>query len=301
MGEPASRSSDSTESRRLREQGFLVLESILNPAAVSRLSSLAEQHARARAGNSDWVRSSVFVRDASYRGEVARTLVEAVRPSLPLPFLPDHEAQNAQWMIKDPGRGGNLLHRGPSFVDEVNGQRSYSVWIPLCDVSPENGALGVVPGSHRTAAPRRWHDETRWVRDLDPEAVVFLDLRAGDGVLFDHRLGHASSPNRSTTSRVAFTVGLFADPIVVWRPSADLTRLNGYEIGLDHFRESYPHEELDRTTEIASEPLPARERLRTLALLWGKRQEERTGHPESADAPAPPQAGQGDRERSRDA
>lgn len=66
----------------------------------------------------------------------------------------------------------------------------------------ENGALRVVPGSHL----QQWPLASEWPPYLDEASFpehdqVYLDCPAGTVVVFDSRLAHASSPNRTTDPR----------------------------------------------------------------------------------------------------
>jgi ectoine hydroxylase-related dioxygenase (phytanoyl-CoA dioxygenase family) len=76
----------------------------------------------------------------------------------------------------------------------------------LSDVSrPRRGNLLVVPGSHRTnwlpGPPRR---DVLW---RPPERAVPVEVGPGDAVLFDRRLWHARSDNRSPVVRKAVFFG----------------------------------------------------------------------------------------------
>lgn len=62
------------------------------------------------------------------------------------------------------------------------------------------GNLMVVPGSHRRGRPELD------VVDTPPDAVS-LRARAGDAIIFDRRLWHAASTNRSDRTRVFVTFG----------------------------------------------------------------------------------------------
>jgi ectoine hydroxylase-related dioxygenase (phytanoyl-CoA dioxygenase family) len=82
-----------------------------------------------------------------------------------------------------------------------------SVWIPLDDVSAENGALTVIPGSHR----REWASTKGGVEGdffnvidgagwKDSEVVV-CTARRGAAVIFSDRLVHGSTPNTARKDR----------------------------------------------------------------------------------------------------
>ena len=72
----------------------------------------------------------------------------------------------------------------------------------LTDVSePDRGNLTVIPGSHtRNAIPRPGREVTDWD---DPPGAVPVLAKAGSAVIFDRRLWHARSDNRSSAPRKA--------------------------------------------------------------------------------------------------
>lgn len=86
--------------------------------------------------------------------------------------------------------------------------RAYRLWIPLRPSNEELGSMCVFPGTHRQGPvphelsdPRAPHIAPARYREC--ERVVF-DLPAGDAVLLDPLLFHASVPNRSW--RTKFTL-----------------------------------------------------------------------------------------------
>jgi ectoine hydroxylase len=77
----------------------------------------------------------------------------------------------------------------------------------LDDATAANGALRVIPGSHRLGPARRDpNDPTGFLADaasLDVDHEVVLELPAGSAVFFGAFLVHRSSPNRSPSHRRA--------------------------------------------------------------------------------------------------
>lgn len=77
----------------------------------------------------------------------------------------------------------------------------------LDDATPDNGALRVLPGSHRAGpAPRDPHDVTRFLADgrrIDESREHVLDVTAGTVCFFGPFLLHRSSPNTSPAHRRA--------------------------------------------------------------------------------------------------
>lgn len=88
----------------------------------------------------------------------------------------------------------------------VNGIRAFGslkVGYFLRDLlAPDMGALMVVPGSHRTQGAPPFLPGER-----DPQGATELRVRAGDAVIFQQGVWHASAPNLSNQTRVALYYG----------------------------------------------------------------------------------------------
>jgi Phytanoyl-CoA dioxygenase (PhyH) len=127
------------------------------------------------------------------------------------------------------GRGDDGLvwpHQDSSFVDERTA-RSLNVWIPLTDTTAKNGALGVVKGTQRLPHTIRGTNVNPEMLSPDQVApyLTLLPMRAGDAVIYDHRVVHTSAPNRSQCVRAAISMHLVPDDAKLVRyygtPAAD--------------------------------------------------------------------------------
>jgi hypothetical protein len=109
--------------------------------------------------------------------------------------------------VKPPGRGAFNLHQNWPATADLN-ETTVSIWSPLVDVTQENGAIGVVPGSHKIVphvqAPRTASFFEEIEADLISCGMVeTLQLRAGEAVIFDDGLIHGSPPNLTSEARYA--------------------------------------------------------------------------------------------------
>lgn len=106
-----------------------------------------------------------------------------------------------------------LFHHDVTVVDERSGRPCY-LWIPLVDVDETNGALAVVPGSHRWVAgiraAREFGDRvvTEPFQDRLAPLAETVAMWAGDALAFDPALLHGSGPNRTDQVRPAVTAVL---------------------------------------------------------------------------------------------
>jgi ectoine hydroxylase-related dioxygenase (phytanoyl-CoA dioxygenase family) len=90
-----------------------------------------------------------------------------------------------------------------------------TAWIAFSDSTPENGAMRVIPGSHKldqvphrdTFAPGNLLSRGQEIMvDVDERQAVTLELAAGEMSLHHVRLIHGSEPNPSDLRRIGFAV-----------------------------------------------------------------------------------------------
>lgn len=120
----------------------------------------------------------------------------------------------ASFVIKEPGLR-NIVppHQDWTFVDESE-FTSVTLWTPLVDVTEANGALGVIPGSHHlfshprsSPSPQSKSPLADHVFTLFPY-VELIEMKAGETLIFNNRLIHASPPNVSDQPRIAVGIGV---------------------------------------------------------------------------------------------
>jgi ectoine hydroxylase-related dioxygenase (phytanoyl-CoA dioxygenase family) len=144
---------------------------------------------------------------------VAERLIHTVRDCVDKHFQA-HKIFTASFVTKAKHPLGMVPpHQDWTFVDE---QRfcSATIWCPLVDVDLDNGALGLIKGSHRlydhvrpSPSPQYMPPFRDQLQSLFPYLNV-VPLRAGQAVVFDNRTLHASPPNFGERTRVAFGIGV---------------------------------------------------------------------------------------------
>lgn len=146
---------------------------------------------------------------------------EAVRTAMSLELMSMTEEEMAKtfadfkvfqgsFIIKESGRDDNEvpLHQDWTFVNEGAGHRSYTLWVALTDITHEMGTVGVISGSHRHLDHVRYTPNDRYAyRDrmlahADGRKLEHIELKAGQALLWDHALIHASTPNISGRERL---------------------------------------------------------------------------------------------------
>jgi hypothetical protein len=113
------------------------------------------------------------------------------------------------YQIKPPSANSALGAHQDSAVVNEDVDYCLFMWIPLCDVTEENGHLLFLPGSHLWGNKQRsmcvpWNFEKH--SKLLEQNMVEVDAKAGDVVVFDPAVIHASTPNRSNDLRPIITM-----------------------------------------------------------------------------------------------
>jgi phytanoyl-CoA hydroxylase len=118
-------------------------------------------------------------------------------------------------ILKPPGIGGEVgAHQDATFL-YTEPVSVHGLWFALEDATLENGCMWALPGGHRLGLKRRFKRSQDGVvfeeldRDplpLPPEGYVPLEARKGTLVLLHGLLPHWSAANRSSRSRVAYSL-----------------------------------------------------------------------------------------------
>jgi hypothetical protein len=193
---------------RYRHEGYVVLP-LLSPAGVA---ALADGYAALPAPSARGFHASLFGHDPRVRHAVSETIRARLGPPVQA-LLAGFRACTGNFVVKEAGPGDSTVpvHQDWTLVDERE-HCSVNVWCPLADTTPENGPLQVFPGSHRFLHTLRGPGIPN---PYPPLADVIrarhlreLSVRAGEAVLFDHRLVHCSPPNRTSLRRVVANLAM---------------------------------------------------------------------------------------------
>ncbi|MDX2362348.1 MAG: phytanoyl-CoA dioxygenase family protein [Crocinitomicaceae bacterium] len=146
----------------------------------------------------------------------------------------------ASYVVKEPGLQ-NIVppHQDWSFVDESE-FCSVTVWTPLVDVTQENGALGVIKGSHKlfnhhrsSPSPQSKSPLADHIFTLFP-FVEIVEMKAGETLIFNNRLIHASPPNLTKEPRIAVGIGITQEEAKLRHyyhiPKSEPAQLEVYEV-----------------------------------------------------------------------
>lgn len=216
---------------RYEREGYVVLP-FLGPAEVAELR--ARYDGLPRVDDAGFF-ASLYTANESYKQQ-AHAALAGLGERLCAAFLDDYRVLIGNFVTKKTGdRSLMPPHQDWSFVDESR-QASMNLWLPLVDVDEENGAIFLLPGGHRlpftvrgTLVPNAFAN----VSGLDFEHLTYLPMRAGEVLIYDHRLVHASPPNSTPEVRVAAAMAALprsAQPIHYFA-NPESGRLEVYDAG----------------------------------------------------------------------
>jgi hypothetical protein len=185
--------------------------------------------------------------DAEYRNrsrEVLGAVLDARLADLFIDYSPFLQGFYCKW----PDTPETHLHADWTSVDEQAGHRSYIAWTALQDIHEDSGQMAVLPGSHAVdGAPRGSNLNlpltSAWVGMEDGiwERMVRVPLLAGEALVFDMGLIHASYTNSTDLPRVAGVTCLRPDEAeLVYYRGVGTDKALKYDIDEPFFLEMTP-------------------------------------------------------------
>ena len=203
---------DPDHQKHFEENGFVKLK-VLDPEDIQQLLefylTLKNDHQRADYGfhvsldntNREWVEN------------VSSTIRKIIEPKAAT-YLDRCKVFTSSFVIKEPGPKAIVPpHQDWTFVDETQ-FNSCTFWVPLQDVNMDNGALGIIRGSHKFFDHPRPSPSPQAKSALsDHYFTIFpymeiIEMKAGEALVFDNRLIHASPPNTTEHPRIAAGIGI---------------------------------------------------------------------------------------------
>lgn len=190
------------------KQGFIVLP-FLTADEVAELDQLFDElHPNLNSGG---FFSGSYSSDIDYKKKASDEIVKKFSRAYSELFI-DYTPFGGAFLYKVPGVNSELAaHQDWTIVDEIKNV-ALNCWVPLCDVTKQNGALSILPGSH--------YDNFNVIRaptlpfffsgndDLVLQQLVPMEVKAGTAVILNQSVIHYSPPNNSNAIRKAITAGV---------------------------------------------------------------------------------------------
>lgn len=120
--------------------------------------------------------------------------------------------------VKSGGGGGTFHFHQDNQYTRFDGP-GINLWMALSPMSPENGCLMVVPGSHLEGTLDAVSPDGDGHKSVvtDPTRFVPIRMNPGDVVAFSRLTVHGSGPNNTDQARLAYAVQFHRDDVnAVW-------------------------------------------------------------------------------------
>jgi len=201
------------EIRLYHDNGYLIgLPAIYTPQEVAVLNdklnilmSLLRQDETAK-DIREWHEESRFLYDICMNPKI-HDYVEGI-------LGPNFYCWASSFFIKEPFTTETVGWHQDAYYWPMHPHNSVTVWLAFSDVDTENGAMQIVPGSHKSGIIKHKRStETDSVLTLELERGTFredtavsLTLKSGECSLHDDRAVHGSPANPSSRRRAGLTV-----------------------------------------------------------------------------------------------
>ncbi len=147
---------------------------------------------------------STFSKDLNYR-TVADSEIRRIDERAINHYLENIKVICGSFIVKSPGpESAMCVHQDMTLVDESK-YTGINIWVPLCDLTPTNGAIQALRGSHRLYPTYRHSSIPNFYESIDNEIKPYLEtlyLKAGQALIFDQSIIHYSEANMSDKVRI---------------------------------------------------------------------------------------------------
>lgn len=156
--------------------------------------------------------SGSYSQDKAYKQQASAEVVKVFSKHYERLFV-DYQPFGAAFLFKMPNQHSELaIHQDWTIVDEETSV-ALNCWVPLTDITPENGALHVLPGSQYGPVLKTVRCPTMgfFFSGNDDVAIAASEgmfVKAGEAVILNQSVVHYSPPNKSDKIRKAITAGV---------------------------------------------------------------------------------------------
>lgn len=199
---------DEAHQQLFDKQGFLVLP-FLTQAEVQKLDAIFDE-LHPNLGENGFFSGS-YSSDYAYKKKASDKIVEVFSRAYEATFV-DYTPFGGAFLYKTPGDQSALAaHQDWTIVNEET-DVALNCWVPLCDVTKENGALQILPGSHYPKHPVLRAPTLPFFFSGNDDVVIAeletMEVKAGTAVILNQSVIHHSPPNYSDKIRKAITAGV---------------------------------------------------------------------------------------------
>jgi hypothetical protein len=197
----------------IARKGYVILN-LFTQDEVDKLNDVFEQFRKLAGDLPDTFLASGRINIPEVRNFVTSSISKIIDPKLKeLVWEDEVDVISGSFLIKPPTQNSELApHQDQSLIDERKYFAVYG-WMPLCETTIENGALHVLPGSHRLgdlfrSLTIRWKFQD--YTEIMKKYMVGVPMKPGQMIFFDSALVHGSPPNYTDKWRIG--VNTFLKP-----------------------------------------------------------------------------------------
>ncbi len=191
---------DSALQEEFEREGFIIVD-FYSPEEIREATDL---YYRVRPVAEQGFYPSTFSSDKNYRIQADNGIKKICERSIEK-YLMDIKVVCGSFIVKTPGpESGMSVHQDMSLIDESR-FTGINIWVPLVDLTVNNGTLFILPKSHRLFPTYRGSSIPEFFDGVMAELIDFLEpviIRAGQAVIFDQSIIHYSPPNYSEDIRI---------------------------------------------------------------------------------------------------
>lgn len=218
---------------QFKNEGYVILPLLERSRAKELYSTLKELES----GVGGRFYASLWSSDKEYRLKVDKIVKGALSPFVEK-YLDHYTPFFSDLIVKKPSLKLKVdIHQDWAFVDEEQFS-SLFIWCPLQDVNTWNGCLQVVPKSHLYLTKIRGSNiKPAYNAELLKETEKYLKnliMKAGEAVLYNPALFHASPPNWSFKDRLCIGLTCLPDDAKMYHYHFNLDNMKVEKLEIDY-------------------------------------------------------------------
>tara|TARA_B100001250_G_scaffold188793_1_gene162225 strand:- start:13705 stop:14529 length:825 start_codon:yes stop_codon:yes gene_type:complete len=205
--------------------------------------------------NDDGFYASLYSKDPKYKLDINNFLLNIYQNIIDTIFH-DYKIITANFVTKTIGENSIMPpHQDWSFVDEKK-YTSFNIWIPLSNVTHENGCLYLLKSCQKlpftirgTGVRIDFHE----ILSLNFNNMECIPIKSGQIVIYDHRTIHASPANNSNKKRIAIASAIIPKKAktIHYYNNEKYNRLEKYRVNPKFFLEyTFGDTELPKSVEL---------------------------------------------------
>lgn len=195
---------DASLQNELEESGYVIIP-FYSHDDIKKINAFYKENTQT---NNTGFQPTTYFNSLEYRLK-ASAFIKNIAHSYIEKYLQDYKTYMGSFIAKHPDKNSELgVHQDMTLVDESKFM-GINIWSPLCDTNTKNGALYLIPKSHRIFPTYR-NANIKNIYDkhysIIKKYMQPIFMKAGEAIIFDNSILHFSPPNLSKEIRIATNV-----------------------------------------------------------------------------------------------